>query len=103
MQTLASTQLPGTTLLIEETIRQAVPFAKAVLANGTVHITIEDPNGVVLVSNDVMTNISIGRYAYNYFIPLDAILGIYTVYITATIGTNTGRISDTFEVVASGE
>jgi len=56
----------------------------------TVTITITDPAGTVVVNGVAMVNESTGIYTYNYDIPSDAVLGVYTV---VAVITTTGHVN----------
>lgn len=66
-------------------------------------VDIFDSAGVAVVTDGVPTRTSLGRYVYNYAVPLAAPLGVWRTHWTGTIDGVAASGNDTFEVVAAGE
>jgi uncharacterized protein YfaS (alpha-2-macroglobulin family) len=91
---------PGATALIETIVRQAIPFqTNDQLIDGTLAVSIYDPDGNKVLDSAPMIRFSLGRYTYNYTFPVDAIPGLYTIEITATAMGNTGIDTTTIELI----
>ncbi len=49
-----------------------------------IDMTVEDPNGAVFIKNSKTETDNSGNYSFSFFVPEDAELGKYTVYMNAT-------------------
>jgi len=63
-------------------------------------VSIEDPNGSVMITEEVPTNDSTGKYHYNYEISDAAAKGMYKITWKAKKNFITTKTTDTFEVVS---
>jgi uncharacterized protein YfaS (alpha-2-macroglobulin family) len=63
-------------------------------------VTIYDPSGTELVTEAAVVNDSVGLYHYDYNVPADGAIGIYTTKPKGTDGARIKFDRDTFEVTA---
>lgn len=91
----------GATITVDALFRDG---GGAPVAPTTPQVDIISPTAVTLVNNAVpyFLGPELGRYAYDYVVPVGAPLGIYQVHWTATIAGVAVQGDDTFEVVAGG-
>lgn len=71
-----------------ETVRQKVEVTdtdRVCVDPDTIVISIFDTTGVKKVDSQTMTHDSTGKYSFDYLIPTDAILGLWTVEIKAEL------------------
>ena len=62
-------------------------------------ITIKDPSGVAVVTDQAMTRKSLGVYSYDYTPVVGAEVGWYTARVTVVYGTRTTKQDDGFELI----
>ena len=65
----------------------------------SVTISIIDPTGTPVVSNQVMIRDSVGVYHYNFQTTGIIVFGVYTVIYTATDGSTVSIQSDNFKLL----
>ncbi len=86
-----------------ETIRQkahVTDVSKTLIDPDTIVITIIDSENSKKVDTQAMTKDVTGKYYYNYLIPTDAVVGVWTTEIKAVKGF-TAIEQDQFTVVES--
>ncbi len=66
----------------------------------TITITVKNPGGSIVVTEEVPTNDSTGKYHYNYLLSAEASKGNYKIIWTAVKDTIKTITHDSFEVVA---
>lgn len=72
-----------------ETIRQKAEIRGVVgqlIEPDTIEITIEDPEGTLKVEDGAMSDEAVGKYFYDYLIPVDAEIGKWRTEVKAVKG-----------------
>lgn len=68
----------------------------SVVDAGATTITIKNPAGLAVLDTASADNVSIGHYKYSWLVPVNSVVGFYTITWTPATGDS---FSDSFEVV----
>lgn len=84
-----------------EILTYSYTYSDVLINQTTLTVTINQPDGTEVLAATVMTNDSTGVYSYNYTLEDDADIGVWTVKIIATSGTEYTIQNDLFKVTTA--